>query len=139
MATASALLTVGLRFSVRSGQNTAGLPLELGATRTAAPGLWISADLFRQRGWRMIGSSWGISSVFLLSPRGGIAGVFLLILFLMVPAVLPLPWAPSGRCPELLPYGGFGMWLLSRGREASSAAHGSVLDSLCARDLPTPF
>lgn len=107
MGAASALLTAGLGFSVRSGQNTAGLPL-LRATQTAAPGLWVSADSFRQRGWRMMGSSWGVR-VFLLSPRDGIAGVFLLVLFLMVPVVLLLPWAPSGRCPELLLCGGVGI------------------------------
>lgn len=53
----------------------------------------------------MMGSSWGIR-VFLQGPRGGIAGFFLLILFLMVPVVVLLPWPPSGRCPELFLYGG---------------------------------
>lgn len=73
------------------------IPLHL---NSRAPGLWVSADLFRQKGWRMMGSSYKIR-VFVLSPRGGTAGVFL-----MVPVVLLLPQAPSGRCPELLLYGG---------------------------------
>lgn len=137
MGAASALLTAGLGFSVRSGQNTAGLPL-LRATQTAAPGLWVSADLFRQRGWRMMGSSWGVR-VFLLSPRDSIAGVFLLVLFLMVPVVLLLPWAPSGRCPERLLCGGVGMRLLPRGTEASSTAHGSVLGTPSAQGPSHPL
>lgn len=132
--TASALLTVGLGFPIGSGQNTAGLALSVVSPSNSRPGLWVSSALFRQRGWRMMGSSWGIR-VFLLSPRGGIAGIFLLILFLMVPAVLLLPWALSGRCPELPLYGGLacGFYLMV---EASSAALGSVLHTLCAQ---SPF
>lgn len=86
----------------------------------------------------MMGSSWGVR-VFLLSPRDGIAGVFLLVLFLMVPVVLLLPWAPSGRSPELLLCGGVGMWLLSRGTEASSTAHGSVLGTPSAQGPSHPL
>lgn len=109
------------------------IPLKLWATQTAAPGLWVSDDFFRQRGWRMMGSSWGIR-VFLLTPRGGIVGVFL-----MVPVDLLLPWAPSGRCSELPLYGEFGMWLLSPGREASSTTHGSVLYTLCVQGPSHPL
>lgn len=137
MGAASALLTAGLGFSVRSGQNTAGLPL-LRATQTAAPGLWVSADLFRQRGWRMMGSSWGVR-VFLLSPRDGIAGVFLLVLFLMVTVVLLLPWAPSGRCPELLLCGGLVCGFYLEAQRLPALAHGSVLGTPSAQGPSHPL
>lgn len=137
MGTASALLTAGLGFSIRSGQNTAGLPL-LRATQTAAPGLWVSADLFRQRGWRMMGSSWGVR-VFLLSPRDGIAGVFLLVLFLMVPVVLLLPWAPSGRRPELLLCGGLVCGFYLEAQKLPALLMALCWAPLLPRVLPIPF
>ena len=66
-------LCVGLGFSIGSGQNTAVVAL-LGCEphKWGAPGLWVSGGLFRHKGWRMMGSTWGMR-VCLLSPRGGIA------------------------------------------------------------------
>lgn len=132
--TVRALLTVGLGFLIRSGQNTAGLSLSSCEPLKQLPlGYGFQMTFFRQRGWRMMGSSWGIR-VFLLTPRRGIVGVFL-----MVPMDLLLLWAPSGRCSELPLYGEFGMWLLSPGREASSTTHGSVLYTLCVQGPSHPL
>ena len=92
------------RFSIKSGQNrSVVLLLGCEALKWGAPGLWVSGGLFRQRRWRMRGSSWGMR-VCLLSPGGGIAGG---------PASYSLPegssvhspaWAPSGTCCGLLLY-----------------------------------
>ena len=64
----SALLHVGLGFPGSFVPLLGCEPLKWGVPR-----LWVSSGLFRQRGWRVVGSCW-VMRVCLLSPRGGIAG-----------------------------------------------------------------
>lgn len=57
-------------------------------------------------GWWQAAGGWIVASDLVLSPRGRIAGILLVTLFMVAPILFLLPSAPSDMCPGFLLYEG---------------------------------
>lgn len=78
-------------------------------------------------GWRETARGWRAASDIVLSPRGRVAGILLVALFMVALMLFLLPWAPSNMCPGLLLNRGFVISLLSWSRKASELLSGCIV------------
>lgn len=115
----------GLGFLIRSGQNTAVVPLDCEPLKWGAPRLWVSGGLFRQGGLEDDGKQLGDEGLAADPKSWDCWGSWL---FSSCPGLLQV--CVLGSCCTGW---GFGMWLLPQGRKVFKGAGVSVLHTLCAQ------